>query len=234
LKADELKKEGNKALGAKNYEEAISKYSAAIALNEDAVYFSNRAAAYSQCGRHEDARADALKALEVDPSFSKAYSRLGHAEFCLGSFKEAVEAYEKGLDKDPNNQSLKQSLAAAKAKLNETAPVSRNAGGAAGGMPGFGGMGGMPDFSKMASDPNFMKMAQSMMQNPAIANMMNSPEIRNMMSGAGGGMPDMASLMNNPQIAAMANNLMSDPSAMSSLLNNPDVADMAKKYMDKK
>jgi len=61
-----------------------------------------RAAAYSQISDHEAAIADARKALEIDPSFSKAYSRLGHALFSNKEYAEAVEAYEKGLELDPN------------------------------------------------------------------------------------------------------------------------------------
>lgn len=35
------------------------------------------AAAYSQQGDHEKAVGDAQKAIEVDPKYSKAYSRMG-------------------------------------------------------------------------------------------------------------------------------------------------------------
>lgn len=35
------------------------------------------AAAYSQQGDHEKAVSDAQKAVEVDPKYSKAYSRMG-------------------------------------------------------------------------------------------------------------------------------------------------------------
>ena len=42
------------------------------------VYFSNRAAAHSSKGDHASAVADSEKAIEVDPAFVKAYSRLGY------------------------------------------------------------------------------------------------------------------------------------------------------------
>ena len=200
--ADELKSEGNKALASKNYQLAIEKYTAAIQLNSSAVYFANRAAAYSQNGQHEKARDDSKKALEIDPDYSKAYSRLGHAEFCLGNYKDSVAAYKKGLQMEPNNNSIKQSLAAAETKLAETSSsttASRSAP-AASGFPGMGG--GMPDFSAMMQDPNFMNMAQNMMSNPAIAGMLNNPALQNMMSGMQGA-PDLASMMANPQLQQM-------------------------------
>ena len=58
---------------------------------------SNRAAAYSRSGQHTLAAADALKAVEIDHGFAKAWSRLGHARYALGDAKGSMEAYEKGL-----------------------------------------------------------------------------------------------------------------------------------------
>ncbi|KAJ3260303.1 hypothetical protein HK103_000938 [Boothiomyces macroporosus] len=225
--AEDLKSQGNKLLATKNYAEAIVKYTEAIEADDtNAVYYSNRAAAYSQQGNHELAAQDAKQALKINPDYSKAYSRLGHAEYCLGNYQAAVDAYTKGSEMEPNNASIKQSLAAAQQKLGS---VSRQAADPVGSSP-FGGMGGMPDISQMMNDPNIMNMAAKMMSNPAVANMMSNPAIANMMNGArnGGGMPDIASLMNNPEIAQMASSLMSDPEAMNTLMSNPALANLAK------
>ena len=59
------------------------------------------AAAYSSLQAHDKSIADARKAIEIDPTFSKAWSRLGHALFQSGEFSDAVDAYEKGLEIDP-------------------------------------------------------------------------------------------------------------------------------------
>lgn len=100
--AEEAKVEGNRLMSKKAYPEAIAKYSEAVKADPaNPVYYSNRAAAYSQKGDHESAIADALKASEVDPTFAKAYSRLGHAYFSSGKYQEAVDAYEKGLELEP-------------------------------------------------------------------------------------------------------------------------------------
>jgi small glutamine-rich tetratricopeptide repeat-containing protein alpha len=64
---------------------------------DNKIYLSNRAAAYSQAGQHPLAASDALKAVEIDPGYAKAWSRLGHARFALGDAKGSMEAYEKGL-----------------------------------------------------------------------------------------------------------------------------------------
>lgn len=66
-------------MSSKKYDSAIDSYSSAITLDpSSAVYFSNRAAAYSSKGDHTSAVEDAKRAIEVDPSFVKAYSRLGY------------------------------------------------------------------------------------------------------------------------------------------------------------
>lgn len=89
---------GNAAVQRKEYPAAIDYYTQALALSPDnKIYLSNRAAAYSQSGQHAPAAADALKAVEIDPSYAKAWSRLGHARYALGDAKGSMEAYEKGL-----------------------------------------------------------------------------------------------------------------------------------------
>jgi hypothetical protein len=100
----------------------------------------------------------------------------------LNKFEDAVEAYEKGLELDPNNATLKSSLATAKAKAN-SGSVERSAApesSAAGGLPNFGGAGGMPDLGSLLNNPALMNMAQQMMQSGALDNLMSNPNIARM------------------------------------------------------
>lgn len=90
-------------MAAKKYSEAIAAYGRAIDLNpSNPVYFSNRAAAWSQAGNHEKAIEDANRAKEIDPAFTKAYSRLGHAYFSTGRYDEAVSAYQRAVELEPS------------------------------------------------------------------------------------------------------------------------------------
>lgn len=76
--ADTFKAKGNSLMSTKKYDDAIAAYSKAIDLDPtNAVFYSNRAAAYSSKASHNEAILDAEKAIEVDPSFVKAYHRLG-------------------------------------------------------------------------------------------------------------------------------------------------------------
>ncbi|KAF4321687.1 hypothetical protein BBO99_00001142 [Phytophthora kernoviae] len=110
--ADGFKAEGNKLLGDKKYQEAVEMYSRAIDLDPDnAVYFSNRSAAYLAVG---DARGKALKdaekCIELRPDWWKGYSRKGAAEHSLQRFDVARATYNEGLRLDPDNQSLLQAI----------------------------------------------------------------------------------------------------------------------------
>lgn len=108
-----------------------------------------------------------------------------HAYFCLNKYQDAVDAYELGLELDPNNATLKSSLATAKSKLNTSSversvPAEASAGAGAGGLPNFGGAGGMPDLGALLNNPALMNMAQQMMQSGALDNLMSNPNVARM------------------------------------------------------
>ncbi|KAF9786052.1 putative stress-induced protein STI1 [Thelephora terrestris] len=219
--AEKLKQKGNTLMSGKKYDEAIQSYTEAINLDStNPVYFSNRAAAYSSKGDHLLAVGDAEKAIEVEPSYVKAYHRLGHAHYSLGDFKEASAAFQRGLDVEPGNPSLTSALNNAEARLKEseppgetqsTPPAQPGAGsngmdlggmaemlrGVTGGGPGGGGA---PDLSGLLNNPMMAQMAQSMMANGGLERLMQNPSVANMMNRvqSGGGMPSMAELMSDP------------------------------------
>lgn len=220
-------------MAQKDYPKAIDLYTQALAKNPgNAIFLSNRAAAYSAAKDHESAKADAEAAVAVDPKYTKAWSRLGLALFALGDAKGSMEAYKQGIEHEGNGGSdaMKKGFETAKRRVEELEAgaadevTSRDAGGApgAGGMPDLGalagmfggggggapggGAGGMPDLSSIMSNPMFASMAQNLMSNPdMLNNLMSNPRLRDMAQsfGSGGGLPDMASLMSDPNIADM-------------------------------
>lgn len=131
--AETLKSKGNQSMQLKLYSEAVELYTCAIALSENnAVYYCNRAAAYTQLQRYSEAIEDCLKSIEIDPRYSKAYSRLGVAFYSQGNYIEALnQGFLKALQLDPSNNSVKESIRAAEQKLVEQfrqAEADRNTG----------------------------------------------------------------------------------------------------------
>lgn len=240
--ADKYKSQGNAAIQKKDYISAIDLYTKALDLNPlHPIYLSNRAAAYSGAGKHEDAKNDAEMAVAADPNFAKAWSRLGLAKFALGDAKGSMEAYKKGIDAEGQggSEAMRKGYETAKRTVeeedddsaDEDAIGARDGGnpfGGAGGMPdlaslagmfgggGAGGAGGMPGgmggLSEMMQNPMMRKMAQDLMSNPEqMANLMNNPMLKNMMGGGGG--------------AGGAGGAGGMPD-MASLLQDPNIADM--------
>lgn len=227
--AEGLKSKGNAAMAQKDYPKAIDLYTQALAKHPgNAIFLSNRAAAYSAAKDHDSAKADAEAAVAVDPKYTKAWSRLGLARFALGDVKGSMEAYKQGIEYEGNGGSdaMKKGYETAKKRVEEleaedSADVTaRGAGGAPGGMPDLGslasmfggggapggGGGGMPDLGSIMQNPMFASMAQNLMSNPDMMNnLMSNPRLREMANsfGSGGGMPDMGALMSDPNIAEM-------------------------------
>lgn len=225
--AEKLKSQGNAAIQKKDYDSAIDYYSQALNLVPlNPIYLSNRAAAYSGAGRHEDAVNDAEMAVAADPKFAKAWSRLGFAKFALGDAKGSLEAYKQGIDAEGSggSEAMRKGYETAKRKVEEEggdADEVEERGvppGLGGGMPDlsslagmFGGGspgGGMPSMADMMQNPMMRQMASNLMSNPdALSGMLNNPRLKEMMSGAGGGggggMPDLGSLMQDPSIMEM-------------------------------
>ena len=223
--ADSLKAEGNKAMAAKDFAAAVAKYTDAIALDPtNVVYLSNRAAAHSSALQHDKAVQDAEAAIALDNSFSKAYSRLGLAQYALGNAKEAMEAYKKGMEVEgaQPSEAMKRGYETAKKRVEEelensistTEPAAeqpaegaaRGTGAGAGGLPDLASMfgGGMPNISEMMNNPQVMQAAQSLMSNPgAMEGLMNNPMLRQMAQGMGGE-GGLEGLMNNPALQNIA------------------------------
>lgn len=203
--ADALKSKGNAAMAKKDYSTAIDFYTQALKLNpNNPIYLSNRAAAYSSSGNYEGAIIDAQIAVDTDPKYTKAWSRLGLARFAKGDARGSMEAYKAGIDAEGNGGSdiMRRGYETAKRRVEEDEAGSDDDGDNSPATRGGPGAGGMPDLAGLAS-------------------MFGGGG-----GGGGGGMPDLSSIMNNPMFSQMAQNLMRNPELMSGLMNNPRLRDM--------
>ena len=119
--AEVLKSAGNAHMQKKEYEQAVDAYTSALKLCPNGpsshVYFSNRAAALLSMKSFEEAIRDSERSLALKPDYAKAHARLGLAQFLLGRFDDAVEAYEAALRLDPDNKASRSYLEKARKKL---------------------------------------------------------------------------------------------------------------------
>ncbi|KAK4200225.1 hypothetical protein QBC40DRAFT_280469 [Triangularia verruculosa] len=173
--ADELKALGNKAIAAKNFDEAIDKFTQAIAIDpQNHILYSNRSAAYASKKDWDHALEDAQKTTELKPDWPKGWGRKGTALYGKGDLLGAHDAYEEGLKIDPNNAGMKNDFASVKRAMEAEA----GAGDPFGGDP-TGGIGQMfsdpnliqklasnPKTSALLADPGFMAKLQAIKQNP--------------------------------------------------------------------
>ncbi|KAG4963230.1 hypothetical protein JHK85_040680 [Glycine max] len=78
------------------------------------------AAAYTQINKYTEAIQDCLRSIEIDPNYTKAYSRLGLVYYAQGNYRDAIhKGFRKALQLDPNNESVKENIRVAERKLLE-------------------------------------------------------------------------------------------------------------------
>ncbi|KAJ7105405.1 hypothetical protein C8R43DRAFT_1046776 [Mycena crocata] len=95
MMAEDLKAAGNILFSSGDYSSAAEKYTEAITLDsQNPVLFANRAACHNKLGRHRDGLLDAIKATELDPTYSKGWYRKGACEDGLGLYPESIESYQ--------------------------------------------------------------------------------------------------------------------------------------------
>ncbi|EGF82256.1 hypothetical protein BATDEDRAFT_19105 [Batrachochytrium dendrobatidis JAM81] len=91
--AQDAKALGNKQYNKKKFEEAIELYTQAILLAPNAIFYCNRAAAYSHIENFAKVVEDCTKALELDKKYIKALNRRAAAYESLGHLTDALNDY---------------------------------------------------------------------------------------------------------------------------------------------
>ncbi|RKF78870.1 Serine/threonine-protein phosphatase T [Golovinomyces cichoracearum] len=118
--AQQLKIDGNKAFAARDWPKAIEFYTKAIELDEQPIFYSNRAQANIQLEAYGYAIADATKAIELDPSQSKsnisltiieAYYRRAIAYTAILKPKDALKDFRNVVRRSPHDKNALLKLA---------------------------------------------------------------------------------------------------------------------------
>merc|ERR1719316_2618245 len=118
---NELFKRAQTENGISLYAKAIEKYGDAMKRNpKDHVPYSNRAACYQKLMEWQLALKDADKCVEMDPTFVKGWSRKAAIHYFLKEYHKSMDAYNKILELEPDNEEAKNGLELVIAKINES------------------------------------------------------------------------------------------------------------------
>eukprot|EP00640_Fibrocapsa_japonica_P000732 CAMPEP_0113937774 /NCGR_PEP_ID=MMETSP1339-20121228/4320_1 /TAXON_ID=94617 /ORGANISM="Fibrocapsa japonica" /LENGTH=572 /DNA_ID=CAMNT_0000940673 /DNA_START=71 /DNA_END=1789 /DNA_ORIENTATION=+ /assembly_acc=CAM_ASM_000762 len=119
-KGVEAKEKGNEFFRAGKFAEAINEYREATKRDPtNAAYHNNLAAALSKLGDFNTAKEACEKALQLDPTYVKAWAKKGDIEFFMKEYHKALESYKKGLEVESNNPLCQQGLQRTAQKINE-------------------------------------------------------------------------------------------------------------------
>ena len=95
---------GNAYNAKRNYDQAITDYSAAIKLDpKDKDAYVDRGDAYQAQGDHDKAIADENEAIRLDPKYKSAYVDRGNAFQSKGDYDKAIADYTVAIKLDPKN-----------------------------------------------------------------------------------------------------------------------------------
>ncbi|CAL9227468.1 unnamed protein product [Arabidopsis halleri] len=116
--ANEAKVEGNKLFVNGLYEEALSKYACALELVQEfpesielrSICHLNRGVCFLKLGKCEETIKECTKALELNPTYTKALVRRAEAHEKLEHFEDAVTDLKKILELDPSNDQAKKGI----------------------------------------------------------------------------------------------------------------------------
>ncbi|XP_066247310.1 small glutamine-rich tetratricopeptide repeat-containing protein alpha-like [Euwallacea similis] len=209
--AEQYKTKGNEFMKSSQYEQALEEYAKAIQLNPyNAVYYCNRAAAYTRLLKDQEAISDCQEAIKLDPTYGKAYGRLGISYSNLNKYDLALKAYETALKYDPSNAMYETNLKVAQERLSS----SRR--GTDASLPG--------NLSEFINNPNIINMASQVLSDQNFHSMM-SALINNVSRNGGEGMPGAVETMLQAGQALAQRVVNEDPDFYNRVVRNVQTTD---------
>ncbi|XP_065350268.1 small glutamine-rich tetratricopeptide repeat-containing protein alpha-like [Cloeon dipterum] len=169
--AEKCKLVGNNLVKEDNHVMAVDQYTRAIMFDgKNAVYYCNRAAAYNKLGNFHAAVMDCKTAIQIDPSYSKAYGRMGVAYAQLKMHAEAIDSYQKALELEPGNETYTNNLRISQDIVGQQQQTSTPQ--QAPNLTSAFQQGGF-QFGQLLNNPALVNMATQLMNDPNMSRVMN-------------------------------------------------------------
>lgn len=162
-KAEEAKQRGNDFFRAKQFADAVREYEEAVKrAPKNAAIRNNLAAALCKIMDFNGAKREIEVAVDLDPTYVKAYARKGDIEVMMKENHKAMESYRKGLALDATNAACKEGLRKVNASLGASMTEDEQKERAAHAMAD-------PEIQAILSDPVMRQLLQDFSDNPSSA-----------------------------------------------------------------
>ena len=129
---------------------------------KNAKYYSNRAACFMKLMEFSSAAKDCEHAIELDPTFLKAYQRKATCHAMMKELHKAMETYEKGVKLFPEDRELKEGYARVISQINSGTPEDDE--------ERVKHAYADPDIQRLVSDPRIQQFFKDLKENPKVAN----------------------------------------------------------------
>ncbi|MDX2098405.1 MAG: tetratricopeptide repeat protein [Leptolyngbyaceae cyanobacterium bins.59] len=117
-KVKEMINQGVQKAASNDHWAAISKFNQAVRLDGNhAIAYYNRSLSYLKLNYGEEALQDCCKAIQLNPSYAKAYNCRGNIRKQRGDLRGACADYQQALEIDPNFSGARQNLEKVQARL---------------------------------------------------------------------------------------------------------------------
>ena len=94
-----LKEKGKEAFETGNFLKALNLYTEAISIeSESESLYANRSFCNLKLGKLDEAMSDALKAVALQPTWSKGHYRVGEVFWAMKNPEEAIAYYQQALE----------------------------------------------------------------------------------------------------------------------------------------
>jgi len=170
--AEEAKQRGNEAFRAKDWAQAVLEYEDAVKRSpKNAAIRNNLAAALCKILDFNGAKRQIEEAVQLDPSYVKAWTRKGDIEVAMKENHKAMDSYRKGLMLEPDNVACKEGLRKVNTMIGATVTDEERKERAAHAMAD-------PEIQSILQDPVMRQILNDFAENPADARKaMNDPMV---------------------------------------------------------